>query len=181
MPSWGPRASSLVEPWRRFRAYGRLYPLWNAMYQEMPEIALDPASSSSRWTVRDLRHRLYRRVIEIRDGRLALSVYLTPGTLGDAADGVDDDEADAGAGPAGDRDAAGEAARLASALRAKRSGAQAGPRARRETQDRHAGGDLAAEIAWLMRVSREFRRVQAGSAAAAAMGSAGSAGSASSD
>lgn len=51
-----------------------LYPLWNDVVTVMPEIALEPVEP--RWRdrlhVRDLDLRLYRRVIEIRDGQLAL-------------------------------------------------------------------------------------------------------------
>ncbi len=157
MPSWGPRVSPAAQPWRRFLAYGRLYPLWKAMYQAMPEIALDPASSSSRWAVRDLRHRLYRRVIEIRDGRLALSRYLVPGDGDDPAGANGTGRADdAGS----DRQAAAaEAVRLAAALRAKHIGAPGHSESRREVQDLR-GGDLAAEVAWLVEVSRAFGRVQ---------------------
>ncbi|MEV0155148.1 MAB_1171c family putative transporter [Micromonospora sp. NPDC050686] len=58
----------------RYRSYQRLYPLWLACYRLAPTIALDPRTTRLRnWlTVRDLRFLLYRRVIEIRDGQLAL-------------------------------------------------------------------------------------------------------------
>jgi hypothetical protein len=61
-----------------YRAHRRLYPLWSALYEVTPEIALDPAESEflDRLRIRDLDFRLYRRVIEIRDGRLALRSFL---------------------------------------------------------------------------------------------------------
>lgn len=59
---------------RRYRSYQRLYPLWLAFYRAAPTIALDPRTTRLRnlLTVRDLDFLLYRRVIEIRDGQLAL-------------------------------------------------------------------------------------------------------------
>jgi hypothetical protein len=68
IPSWGPRLS-------RARSYHRLYPLWRTMYDAMPAIALDPPRSrlADLLVVRDLDYRLYRRTVEIRDGRLALA------------------------------------------------------------------------------------------------------------
>lgn len=59
---------------RQYCSYQRLYPLWQAVYRATPTVALDPRPSRlrSRLTVRDLDYLLYRRVIEIRDGQLAL-------------------------------------------------------------------------------------------------------------
>ena len=52
-------------------AYWRLYPLWDVLRQEVPEIEL-PAGRSMR---RNIRYRLHRRVIEIRDAQLVLRPY----------------------------------------------------------------------------------------------------------
>ena len=59
---------------RRYAAHDKLYPLWSALTAVSPGVALDPATSRTldRLRIRDLEMRLYRRVIEIRDGRLAL-------------------------------------------------------------------------------------------------------------
>lgn len=58
----------------------RLYPLWQGLCQAVPGIALDPVPAwADRLDPRDLRMRLYRRVIEIRDGYLALSPVDAPG------------------------------------------------------------------------------------------------------
>lgn len=61
-----------------YRNFRRLYPLWALMYRAEPGIALDPPGSrmADALQVRDLDLRLYRRVIEIRDGYLALAPYL---------------------------------------------------------------------------------------------------------
>ncbi len=58
----------------------RLYPLWQGLCQAVPGIALDPVPAwADRLDPRDLRMRLYRRVIEIRDGYMALSPVDAPG------------------------------------------------------------------------------------------------------
>jgi hypothetical protein len=81
----GSLVPALYPAWRRtvhrvsaYRAHRELHPLWSALRDLHPEIALDPASSDfrDRLRVRDLDFRLYRRIIEIRDGRLALRPFL---------------------------------------------------------------------------------------------------------
>jgi hypothetical protein len=52
-------------------AYWRLYPLWDVLRQVVPEIEL-PTWSGMRWNIR---YRLHRRVIEIRDAQLVLRPY----------------------------------------------------------------------------------------------------------
>ena len=52
-------------------AYWRLYPLWHLLRQAVPEIEL-PLDSGMRWNIR---YRLHRRVIEIRDALLILRPY----------------------------------------------------------------------------------------------------------
>lgn len=75
-----------VRGWPVVRAAGRywslrrLYPLWYGLWKAVPDIALDPVTPwSDRLDPRDLRMRLYRRVIEIRDGYLALYPVAVPG------------------------------------------------------------------------------------------------------
>jgi hypothetical protein len=61
----------------------RLYPLWAGLCQAVPGIALDPVPVwADRLDPRDLQMRLYRRVIEIRDGYLALTPVAVPGIEG---------------------------------------------------------------------------------------------------
>jgi hypothetical protein len=84
LPAWGERvglgaALAALGRWAdAYRAYRRLYPLWRDLVRVTPEVALQaptpPALDALTW--RDLRLRLYRRVIEIWDGRLALRPYL---------------------------------------------------------------------------------------------------------
>jgi hypothetical protein len=55
-----------------YHAYRRLRPLWRAYVHAEPGIAL---AETGRPAVRDIELRLYRRVIEIRDGMLAVRPY----------------------------------------------------------------------------------------------------------
>jgi hypothetical protein len=93
--------------------------------------------------VDDVQLRLYRRVIEIRDGMLVLRDYLPAGTLARAR------------GYVGDNPALIEACGIALALERHRSGA-----APTEHGDPWAsiGGEVADEVAWLSAVSAAFRR-----------------------
>lgn len=157
IPPLGPRVETAVRWLGRWRAYRRLGPLWRALYDAVPEIALtSPHAVQGRIPRRDMAFRLYRRVIEIRDGLLVLHPYRDPDT--DRAN----QEAAEQAGLRGDGLAAAvEAADIAAALRRRRSGEPA-----TETgapADRQPGGepaDLAAETAWLVRVSTAFARVE---------------------
>jgi hypothetical protein len=61
----------------------QLYPLWAGLCQAVPGIALDPVPVwAERLDPRNLQMRLYRRVIEIRDGYLALTPVAVPGIEG---------------------------------------------------------------------------------------------------
>ena len=62
----------------RYRTCRRLYPLWRALCEANPGIALVPPMPVWRdaLIVRDLGFRLYRRVVEIHDGRLELRRYM---------------------------------------------------------------------------------------------------------
>ena len=63
-----------------YRSLRLLYPLWAGLCQAVPGIALDPVPVwADRLDPRDLRMRLYRRVIEIRDGYMALCPVDVPG------------------------------------------------------------------------------------------------------
>ena len=59
-------------------AYWRLYPLWDVLRQAVPEIEL-PTEVGMRWNIR---YRLHRRVIEIRDAQLVLRPYAQADVLG---------------------------------------------------------------------------------------------------
>ena len=127
------------------RARRRLHPLWTAVYRANPDIAL-----FSRETRPELRLQLYRQVIEIRDGQLALRPFLDPRAaqisrrLGHEA-GL----------PEPDIAAISEAATLAAAITAKIQGQPPHPPYPDPPTPR-GGTDLATEIAWLQQVSRAF-------------------------
>jgi hypothetical protein len=87
--------------------------------------------------VDDVHLRLYRRVIEIRDGMLALRPYLAD----DAPEGADPAQA--------------EAAAIASALRRRAQDESTTPRKEGFAE---VGPEMADEVAWLSRVSRAYRR-----------------------
>ncbi|MFD6878875.1 MULTISPECIES: MAB_1171c family putative transporter [unclassified Streptomyces] len=79
IPSWGIRVTRARGWIRSYRSYLRLRPLWWALYEASPDIALDPPRSLPRDLIppRDPHYSLYRRVIEIRDGQLMLRTSLS--------------------------------------------------------------------------------------------------------
>ncbi|UQX03828.1 MAB_1171c family putative transporter [Streptomyces sp. RerS4] len=79
IPSWGIHITRARGWLRSYRSYRRLRPLWWALYQASPDIALDPPRSWARDLIppRDPHYSLYRRVIEIRDGQLMLRTSLS--------------------------------------------------------------------------------------------------------
>ncbi|MDQ3576269.1 MAG: hypothetical protein M3443_01400 [Actinomycetota bacterium] len=147
LPGWGPQLGALRGWLGRHRDYRRLYPLWSALHQANPQIALDP-DSGHRVGWRDLDFLLHRRVIEIRDGQRWLRPYLDQDTVDAATDaarasGLDGDDLRAHT----------EAAQIATALKASEIRVGATP----AVSTGEAGGqDHASEVAWLVRVARVF-------------------------
>jgi hypothetical protein len=82
LPVLGPRLSLLAQWCRDYRTYRRLYPLWRALYEEVPEIALGPPPSqfSDMLRLRDMGFWLHRRVIEIQDALRALRLRTSDGS-----------------------------------------------------------------------------------------------------
>lgn len=151
MPAWGPHLGiPRVCRWvGHYRSLRRLYPLWRDLYRASPEIALLPPPSrlTDVLTMHDLGFRLYRRAVEIRDGRLALRPYLEPGIANTACQlcheaGLDDEEIQAVV----------EATCLAVAMHAKASGRV--PAGIVPTPAPPGGSDLTSEVAVLERVAR---------------------------
>ncbi|GAA4530349.1 MAB_1171c family putative transporter [Amycolatopsis samaneae] len=145
---WGPALRAPVRWLRAYHAYRRIEPLWAALRAAVPGIALAPAPGLAGGA----EFALYRRVIEIRDGYLALRPHFEPGIPA---------LAEARARRAGVPErlvaATAEAAALAAALLASEAdrryrGGDAGPPAR---QLPDAG--IAAEAAWLVQVTRAWR------------------------
>jgi len=155
MPAWGPRVGmpAVYHGLGRYQTYRQLYPLWHALYRANPEIGLLPVRSAlaDALTIRDLDFRLYRRIVEIRDGSLALRPYLEPWVVRRASElsrfaGVPDAESRAVI----------EAASLATALYARKLGRP--PHSAVSRFELSGGGDVSSEAAVLVRVARCFRR-----------------------
>lgn len=124
IPAWRehPAVRSLDRWIGRYQTYRLLYPLWRDLVRASPEIALvpPPAPVLDALAWRGLRLRLYRRVIEIWDGRLTLLPYI------DAHVVVTAHQASRATGvSAEDEPFVVEACSLAFGMRAKASGRQA--------------------------------------------------------
>ncbi|MEU3711089.1 MAB_1171c family putative transporter [Streptomyces catenulae] len=150
VPAWGPSLGRAARWCAKYRSYLRLWPLWRALYRAVPDIVLDPPPLRHLGHLlppRDLDYRLYRCVIEIRDGQRALLPYVPPDLgrhLGTLLPGPD-----------------AEACALAVALQEKRAGRVPGPSAAgpgAEGSGRSAG--LQDDIAWLVRVADAFVRLR---------------------
>ena len=102
----GVATPAIAEWMRRYRRYRRLGPLWSALYQAEPAIALQPPGLLQGNTLFPTRLQLYRRVIEIRDGLLAIRPYLPVDEP--PSGGIEDDRR--------------EAAKIAAALQARKEG-----------------------------------------------------------
>jgi hypothetical protein len=138
----------------RYRLHRRLRPLWTALYRADPAIALAPTAVPDVFALTGLRMRLYRRVIEIRDGLLALRPYQDPRIAAAAR------EEAARAGFRGQRlETEIEAAVVAAALRA-RDGGGAVPN---DSPVLVSGGrDLDSDTAFLADVAHAYRRRRRG-------------------
>lgn len=134
---------------RRYGHYQRLGPLWRALYRAEPAIALDPPATPDVLQIGRLRLRLYRRVIEIRDGLLTLHPYRQD-HVAEAAR-----ERASRSGVRGRRlEATVEAATVAAALRSRAAGdPPATPGA-----SVAGGGDLDSDTAFLSEVARAYRK-----------------------
>ncbi|WP_030442400.1 MAB_1171c family putative transporter [Actinoplanes subtropicus] len=138
----GRRARVVLAEYRSLLA---LRPLWTAVRDAFPEVVLfSPRRAVVELAgVDDVRLRLYRRVIEIRDGMLALRPYVH-GVLPETPEA--------------------EAAAIAEALRRRAEGA---PPSGSSPGFAMVGPEMADEVAWLSRVSRAYRRIEVTPAAAA--------------
>ncbi|MCC9307137.1 hypothetical protein LN042_08490 [Kitasatospora sp. RB6PN24] len=143
---WGARITAPARWLRARRRYRALEPLWSALHTAVPGIALAP-SPTRRPPLRTAEFALYRRIIEIRDGQLALRPYLQPQLP----------EWLAAVGAGGEPDGAVlEAAALAAALEARRAGRPGGEPAGPGWVPQPVPGTVAAEAAWLLQVAAAF-------------------------
>ncbi|GAA3350973.1 hypothetical protein GCM10020358_78940 [Amorphoplanes nipponensis] len=143
-----PAVGKLRAIMRTYHSLWALRPLWSVMRRTFPELILFSRRRAllELAGVDEVQLRLYRRVIEIRDGMLTLRDHLPAGTRDEARSHVGDDPALI------------EACGIAFALSRYRSGA-----APIENGDGWAdiGGEIADEVAWLSAVSAAFRRREA--------------------
>jgi len=144
-----PTVASLIGRGQRwvgvYRRHVALYPLWADLVDVVPDVALSRPRSrlTDRLNVIGMDRRLYRRVIEILDGRLSLRQYIV------AVDEVTDDP--------GPPYADARAAREASVLRAAVVAARRGVRPERPAWTAGAGAaTLEEEVVWLSRVTRHY-------------------------
>lgn len=151
---WGERIAAPLRWLRARRTHQRLAPLWSALYAELPEIALDPGAAGRRPGLRRADFALYRRVIEIRDGNLALRPYQRPEAVDWAMEAL---SRSALTGP--DRQAVFEAAIIAAALEGKRAGTPpTGTPDHNSLTPTVVLETVEDEAAWLVRVTRAFTR-----------------------
>ncbi|MGC0316995.1 MAB_1171c family putative transporter [Kitasatospora acidiphila] len=143
---WGARITAPARWLRARRRYRALEPLWSALHTAVPGIALAPRPGR-RPPLRTAEFALYRRIIEIRDGQLALRPYLPP-QLPEWLAAVE---------PGGEPDGAVlEAAALAAALEARRAGRPGGEPAGPGWVPQPVPGTVAGEAAWLLQVAAAF-------------------------
>ncbi|MEU8787597.1 MAB_1171c family putative transporter [Streptomyces sp. NPDC048637] len=81
VPTLNDQAQRVRYRTKQHRSYHGLRPLWLAFYSEAPEIALpiDGVDPAQRRRFRGIAIKLYRRFVEIRDGRFAIRQYLDGG------------------------------------------------------------------------------------------------------
>ena len=155
IPSWGRwvGAERLANWLGIYMSHLTLYPLWRALVAATATVPLD---QRSRWADRlmptDIRFRLTRRIIEIRDGLVSLRPYRNPITRRVA------DELATRRGLTGiDLAATVEAADIARALNAFAVGQEARHEPARDTGSDAGTVDIAAsiadEVSWLSRVT----------------------------
>ncbi|WP_159080369.1 MAB_1171c family putative transporter [Nocardia suismassiliense] len=158
MLMWGPAVSETLARLGRYRTYHRLRPLWDALYEILPDIAL---TSPQRRRITDwpwnITFHLYRRLVEIRDARTTLLPFFDL-NFSDAVRTRAEAQ-----GLTGRRlDAVVEAANLAAAIRAKKLSGPGVPASVTiddyfATHD-ETGQSLHDERDWLVMVAQAFDR-----------------------
>lgn len=157
MHQWGPALRRTAIRLHHAAMFLRLRPLWVALYRRDPGIALDVPGrrSLAAGLIRDPDYHLTRRVIEIRDGILALHPYLDPADADHLRDLLHDRHPDL---RGRDLDAAVEAARIQAALQSDSRSPKTSSRG--WVQLNNTPGDLNAEVAWLSLVASHFARTR---------------------
>ncbi|QIY53270.1 hypothetical protein HEP86_00530 [Streptomyces sp. RPA4-5] len=156
LPAWGVHLSAAHQWPAQYRDHRRLRPLWHAVSEAVPAITLDPPPFRRRGPLppRDIGYCLYRAVIEIRDGQLALLPYADTDT-----DTVRR-RAEALHLTVEPGSPTGEALLLHTALQARRTGPPAPPTSS-ASFPHTPHDDFAKEVARLSAVARAFVHVEA--------------------
>jgi hypothetical protein len=150
LPAWAPVLAAPVRWARDWAAYRELGPLWNAVRAAAPDVVLAVGPPATHWPG-GIRFRLYRRVIEIRDGCLATRALREPAVVEDATRRA------VHAGRSGyELHAAVEAAVLSDALTRARAGQAPNADFVQVGEVDPDPADLTAEVEWLRRVARAF-------------------------
>jgi hypothetical protein len=139
-----------------YRQRRQLFPLWQLLYRAEPGIALDPPASAlhDAFRVRDAELLLYRRVIEIRDGRLALAAHLDPRLVAATRE-----TANRAGLAAVDADATAEAAALRDAAEAKQSDSSDTRDGTITSPSPDNATTLSEEVDWLLRVTQHLHHL----------------------
>ncbi|MFF2847551.1 MAB_1171c family putative transporter [Streptomyces sp. NPDC058001] len=135
----GVAVPAIAQWMRRYRLYRRLGPLWSALYQAERAIALEPPGLLHGNTLFPTRLHLYRRVIEIRDGLLAIRPYLPVDES--TSTGIEDDQR--------------EAAKIAAALHAREKDMP--PLSSKTTTS--GGHDLGSDTEYLCRLADAYHNI----------------------
>ncbi|MFG1878040.1 DUF6545 domain-containing protein [Sphaerisporangium sp. NPDC049003] len=143
-------STALAAQWD-YRSLNALRPLWEQLTGAAPHVILGtpPSRFTDLTSFADLRVRLLRRTIEIRDAQLALRGYVTDENYRRLRDQLINQ------GVTGEQfDAALEAAWLTAAVTARHRGGPFAPVAPRPV---HGGSDVHSEARWLRRVDAARR------------------------
>lgn len=150
LPTLGPHLERLTRALAHRRSYRRLQPLWETLYDALPDLALTAPDLPPDEIAPHISERLYRRVIAIRDGLLALQPYRDP------ADTQEHRELASVTGLAESRRAAAiEAADIRAALHRRQHGPPPAPGWETAAAPQN---DLTSEIRWLTQVSEALAR-----------------------
>ncbi|MER5436001.1 MAB_1171c family putative transporter [Streptomyces sp. NPDC002588] len=149
LPAMGPRLSAAHRWFTRLLAYHKLFPLWLALYEAVPDVALDPPARPrlARWRPGGLHYRVYRLVIEIRDARQELIQQLNPALITATA---------TSSASSRKQLAAAEASVLRTALKARSSGHVRPAQSATAAPAPVGGSDLDEELLWFMDVAQAF-------------------------
>lgn len=149
---WHPLVAGGRHRLRAWRAHRALEPLWAALHAVVPETALSvPGPRAVALAPGGARFALYRRVIEIRDGYLALRPYWPAQTPSWTAAALARFPVDPGRRPVVE-----EAAAVAAALEAARAGRRCAPGRAAPGPTGEGPGTVEEEAAWLVAVAEAF-------------------------